>query len=290
MSTIGLQPTTQELVDGLFPPEFFRVDLSELIDELRRKRGSRDRGAAGRPKAGQKALLSGKDFILPDLIGHADNGDLSVRIGAWSDSVQLEQVFRLVERAEQMLPTFSGFSYAEQQLEKRRYLDYLKRVPRQESERTARRKELETWQQGGPEAESNFHSWWECKERRRQAAFLRKANRLANCRVSGRRLDCRDHPEEHQFYGEFKCQCRYCRGCGADIFSELFQKYVGLWPTVEGLLPAAGFRSRVVVAKLDFTAVNLGRMPIPREIREFNQDIRECIRLALRELAIGPKH
>jgi len=289
MSNMDLQPATRELVKGLFPPEFFRVDLRELTDELRRNRCSRDYGSFGRPKPGQKVLLSGKDFILLDLVGHADNGDLSVLVGSSSDRVQLEQVIRLAERAEQMLPTFSSLSYAEQQLEKRRYLDYLKRVPKQESERTSRKKELETWQQGGLEADGNFGSWWERKQRRRQAAFSRKANRLANCGFSGRRLDCRDHPEEHQFYGEFKCQCRYCRRCGADIFSGLFHKYVGLWPTVKGLLPAAGFRSQVVIAKLDFTAVNLGRMPTPPEIREFNQDIRGCMRRALQESGIASK-
>jgi hypothetical protein len=102
-------------------------------------------------------------------------------------------------------------------------------------------------------------------------------------------MGCRNHPHEHQFFGEFKCQARYCRRCGADIFSALFHKYVGLWPVVVGLLPASGFRSRVVIAQLDFTAVNLGRMPTSKEIREFNQDIRECMRRALRELGIESK-
>src|SRR5437879_3573436 len=91
------------------------------------------------------------------------------------------------------------------------------------------------------------------------------------------------------FFAEFNCQCRYFRRCGTDIFAALFGKYVGLWLTVKTLLPLHGFRSQVVIAKLDFTSVNLGRMPTAQEIREFNQDIRECMRRAARERGIGSK-
>ena len=101
-------------------------------------------------------------------------------------------------------------------------------------------------------------------------------------------MDCRDHAE-HVFFGEFKCQCRYCPRCGPGVFAALFGKYVGLWPTVKSLLPRNGFRSRVVIAQLDFTAVNLGRMATPEEIRDFNQDIRECVRRTLRESGFGSK-
>ncbi len=288
MTTGELQPETQELIDGLFPPGFFQINLDQLVEEQKRKKGG-DRKPVHRVKAGQKPLLSGKDFILPELVGHAENGDLSVSIGAASDTPQLAQVFRLAECGEEALPTFAEMPYAEQQLEKRHYFDFLKRTPKQELEESARRADLETWKRGGPEAEANFQLWFETRLQRRRTAFLRKANRLANCGVSGRRMDCRNHPDEHQYFSEFQCQCRYCRRCGANIFSGLFHKYLGLWPTVADLLPANGFRSRVVVAQLDFTAVNLGRMPAPREVREFNQDIRECICRILREMDIDSK-
>ena len=62
---------------------------------------------------------------------------------------------------------------------------------------------------------------------------------------------------------------------------------MGLWPTVSRLLPPNGFRCSTVIAKLDFTAVNLERMPLPTEIREFNQDIRECMKRVCREMGIG---
>ena len=91
------------------------------------------------------------------------------------------------------------------------------------------------------------------------------------------------HPD-HQFFGSFNCGVRYCRSCGAAIFSELFGKYMGLWPIVEKLTVQPGFRSQNVIATLDFTAVNLYRMPVPKDIREFNQDVRACIQRVMAKL------
>lgn len=172
------------------------------------------------------------------------------------------------------------------QLERRRYTDYLRRVPCKEIDRIARDEEFATWRMGGLDAESNFRLWWERKQTRKKNALIRKANRLANCGTCGRRLDCRDHPD-HVFYGKFGCGTRYCRQCGERIFSSLFGKYVGLWPTVQALLPLNGFRSKVVIAALDFTTVNFHRMPKQKEIREFNQDVRECMRRVLNELGVA---
>jgi hypothetical protein len=288
MGTIDLHPVTQALADSLFPPGFFEVDLRRLAEEKSKTKRRRASKTAGGMRAGQKQLLAARDFILPERISHADNGDLSVSIVGSTDSVQLEQVFRLAERGEESLPSFSALPYAEQQLERRRYIDYLKRQPGKEAQRIARQEEMEVWRRGGSEAEANFFSWWERKQTRKKNAMLTKANRIANCGTSGRRMDCRDHAE-HLFFGAFKCQCRYCRQCGADVFSALFGKYVGLWPTAKTLLPPNGFRAQVVIAKLDFTAMNLGRMPTSGEIREFNQDIRECVRRVLGKLGVGSK-
>jgi hypothetical protein len=287
MGSVEIQPVPEAL-DALFLPEVFEADPRPVAEQKSRKTRSKISKSAGGRRSGQKPLLSGKDFILPELIGHCDNGDQSVSVGSSSDDVHLAQVLRLAERGEESLPGFSDLSPAEQALQKRRYFDYLKRVPKKEMERTVRREDLATWRQGGPLAESNFLDWWQRKQARKRAALFKKANRLANCGASGRRMDCSDHPE-HLFFAGFECQCRYCRGCGAKIFAALFGKYVGLWPIVKILLPSNGFRSRVVIAKLDFTAVNVGRMTTPEEIREFNQDIRECMRRTLREMGIGSK-
>jgi hypothetical protein len=285
MGSVEVHPGSNLLADELLSPQLFGVDPPLLgKDAYGKAPGRKSRPVAPR-RAGQKLLLEAKDFVLPELVKHADNGDLSVSIAPSTDAVQVEQILHLAECGEEITPSFSDLPYAEQQLEKRRYLDYLKRVPKREIQGAIRREDLETWRRGGDEAESNFLTWWERKQWRKRSALLRKANRLANCGVSGRRLDCSGHAG-HQFYAGFNCQSRYCRRCGADVFAELFGKYVGLWPTVLRLLPPRGFRSSTIIAQLDFTAVNLERMPLPAEIREFNQDIRECMKRVCREMGL----
>ena len=65
-----------------------------------------------------------KDFVLPELVGKADNGDLSV--GGCVDDTQLKQVFVLAE-VEEEHREFAALGLAEQHLEERRYKDFLKR-------------------------------------------------------------------------------------------------------------------------------------------------------------------
>jgi hypothetical protein len=225
-------------------------------------------------------LLQAKDFILPELVAHEDNGDLSV-VGGCTDAVQLAEVFVLAEVREERRE-FGVLSAAEQQLERRRYKDWLKR----NAKKSRNSDELDVWLTGGAGAEENFRDWWERKEERRRTGLLRKANRLANCKVTGRRLDCSQNPD-HRFFGVFNCGNRYCRHCGPSIFSELFGKYMGLWPIVEKLVVQPGFRRSNVIATLDFTAVNLGRMPLPKEIRDFNRDVRACIKRVTAKLGIS---
>jgi hypothetical protein len=224
-------------------------------------------------------LLRAQDFILPELVGRADNGDLSVA-GACIDAVQLSEVFALAEAKDERRE-FSSLSPADQQLERRRYKDWLKRNIKKGNCSD----ELEMWVQGGADAEENFRGWWDRKEARRCTSLERKANRLANCAVTGRRLDCSRDPD-HKFFGTFHCGNRYCRHCGPAIFVELFGKYMGLWSVAEGLVVRPGFRNLNVIATLDFTAVNLGRMPSPKEIREFNQDVRTCIKRVMAKRGI----
>src|SRR5215472_642943 len=282
MKRIGLHPEIEALADSLFLPGFFDVDLHQLTKRNKRERTSKP---ARGMRPGQKPLLSGRDFVLPELVQRADNGDLSVSVRDSIDEVKLQQIFRLAEQSEEQSPNFEDLPHTEMQLERRRYTDYLRRVPCKEIDRIARDEEFATWRIGGPDAESNFRSWWERKQTRKKNALIRKANRLANCGTCGRRLDCRDYPD-HVFYGKFGCGTRYCRQCGERIFSSLFGKYVGLWPTVQALLPSNCFRSKVVIAALDFTAVNLYRMPKQKEIRDFNQDVHKCVERVLKRLGI----
>jgi len=171
-------------------------------------------------KALGPGLLQAKDFILLDLVGREDNGDLSV-VGGCTAAVQLAEVLELAEVREERR-TFGLLSAADQQLESRRYKDWLKR----NAKKGRNCDELATWLERGAEAECNFRDWWERKEDRRLTGLLRKANRLANCRVTGRRLDCSQNPD-HKFFGTFNCGNRYCRQCGPAIFSDLFGKYMG---------------------------------------------------------------
>jgi hypothetical protein len=262
---------------SLFNPAFV-PDAAEIRNTLSR----RPKTVTASPviSSASPGLLKTRDFILPELVGYADNGDLSV--GGCVDPVQVEQVFQLADADEQKLRALQSLSYAEHQLERRRYQDWLKR----QASKGERTEEQAEWSRLGPSAEGSFVAWWTRKEERRRTSLLRKANRLANCGVTGRRLDCSAHPEEHRFYGSFTCGVRYCRSCGTRIFSELFGKYMGLWSSVKDLVVRPGFRSATIIATLDFTAVNLGRMPTPEEIRDFNQDVRICVRLALQQLDV----
>jgi hypothetical protein len=70
-------------------------------------------------------LLKARDFVLPAFVGYTEGGDLAV--GGCVDQVQLEQVFRLAEADAQVRSEFCELCFAEQQLQKRRYWDWLKR-------------------------------------------------------------------------------------------------------------------------------------------------------------------
>jgi hypothetical protein len=110
-----------------------------------------------------------------------------------------------------------------------------------------------------------------------------KAKRQAMCGVYGRRCDCSNTACRFRGYRPFRCKNRYCSGeCGRLAYNALFKKYLGLLPVAEKLVAGnrvAGNRARVI-AKLDFTTINLGRMPTRDEVRAFNA----CIKLFLRAL------
>jgi len=271
MSVSQVQP---ELIPGV------------LIPHLDPHSGARGYGQGGcppaRPPAGAKPLLSGKDFILPTYVDRADNGDLRIDPFA-CDLSTLEQVSALCEVQDQQLHVLSSLDFADLQLERRRYLDWLKREPKNGP---SRRDELKSWQRGGAQAEANFRLWWERKEEKRRTGLARKANRLAACGACGRPMDCSNNPD-HVFFGEYACEMRYCKRCGGKIFTDLFSKYMGLWPVVEKLVLKPGFRSSNVIATIDFTARNLYRMPNPEEIRRFNEDVRLCVQKVTAKLGLA---
>jgi hypothetical protein len=255
-------------------PVVERAGASEAVEPDHARTSSRPRSL--------KPVLSGPDFILPPAVTRAENGDLSLAVdfSVYKPST-LEQVFALAELEDAPARDLSSLTFAELQLEKRRYLDWLKREPKNKPSRCD---ELRSWLRGGPQANENLCLWFEEKEEKRRTALRRKANRLANCGTCGRPMDC-SQDANHTFYGEYACEMRYCTRCGEKIFADLFSKYMGLWSVVRPLLVTPG----VVIAKLDFTAVNLGRMPTSLEVRQFNEDIRECVAQTTRALGYDSK-
>ena len=112
-----------------------------------------------------------------------------------------------------------------------------------------------------------------------------KSQRQAVCGMYGRRCDCSNTACRFRGYRPFRCKNRYCPGdCGRLVYNTLFKKYLDLLPVVERLV--AGGRGRVI-AKLDFTTINLGRMPTGDEVRTFNGCIKRFCRAL--ERAMGFK-
>ena len=103
-----------------------------------------------------------------------------------------------------------------------------------------------------------------------------KAERHAVCGVYGSRCDCSDTDCRFRGFRRFRCKNRYCLACGRLAYNALFKKYLGLKPVADKL---AGRRG-VLIAKIDFTTVNLGRMPTGGEVRIFNA----CIKRFWRKL------
>src|SRR5689334_9065813 len=114
MGSVELQPVPQTLEDCLFAPEAFQLEPRHLAEGKSTVRGSQNPKPSRGRRSGQKPLLAAEDFILPELVSHADNGDLSVHVGCSADTTQVEQVFGLAECGEESLPSFSALPFAEQ--------------------------------------------------------------------------------------------------------------------------------------------------------------------------------
>jgi hypothetical protein len=126
-----------------------------------------------------------RDFKLPELVGRADNGDISV--GVCVDNVQVEQGFKLAKIQKLPLRTFAALPLNERRLEQRRH-DWLKRKI---SNGLLTPSDLESWRRSDTQSQADFLSWWQQKEQRRRASVLRKANRLAGGLRSVERPRCK---------------------------------------------------------------------------------------------------
>ena len=98
-----------------------------------------------------------------------------------------------------------------------------------------------------------------------------KAQRLACCARFARRIECAGG---HSFRQTFRCGLRFCRACAPRVFQELFAKYVGIEKLVEK-------RPHWVLARLDFTVRNTGKMPTADAIRAMNCAVRKTLKRLL---------
>jgi hypothetical protein len=117
-----------------------------------------------------------------------------------------------------------------------------------------------------------------------------KARRLVLCGRLGRPIN---HQSEQgachrKFFEPYFCREKYCTFCGPQQFRELFSKLQNaLTPVVEKLLRDGADRDRrMVIAKLDFTTRNDGRMPMSHDVHEFHADMRRFWRLVERIFGI----
>jgi hypothetical protein len=123
------------------------------------------------------------------------------------------------------------------------------------------------------------------EQMRRADALLRrgltnKGWRHVLCGVVGRRMECTYTQCRFRVYKRFRCRNRYCPNCGPVEFRRLMARYRRLSRVVEELVPNwkgdPHYRHRAeVVAKLDITTRNLGRMPTAEEVRLFNKLIKK---------------
>ena len=92
---------------------------------------------------------------------------------------------------------------------------------------------------------------------------------------------------DHTWHRVFRCGLRFCPLCMASVYESLFHDAIErLGPVASCLVPewpVAGHRPLRVIAKIDFTVRNTGKMPRAEEVRGFNRAIRRFfVRLARR--------
>jgi hypothetical protein len=118
--------------------------------------------------------------------------------------------------------------------------------------------------------------------------LLAKAKRLILCGRIGKRQNCRAN-DGHRFMRRFRCFGRYCETCGPKWFRKKFSDLLlALEPIVEHLVHDGAARGRrMVVAKLDFTVPNTGRMPTRAFVLQFHKDLHRFWRAAERRFGIS---
>ena len=117
----------------------------------------------------------------------------------------------------------------------------------------------------------------ECAKYLYEIGLEKKAQRRIACSVLWAARHCKSR---HRWRVAYQCGNRYCQNCGPKRAHRLQGE------SVQKLTPvAAEIRAQnrsTVIASIDFTWRNTGRMPDRNEIRFFNECIRKCFRILAR--------
>lgn len=123
-----------------------------------------------------------------------------------------------------------------------------------------------------------------------KAGLKTKATRQAYCGLFGKTVACETC--ETKFYITNGCENRYCPHCARRIFDKLFKEYLKLQPVAQRIVPYWPIRpgQRIpmhhVIAKVDIMPINTGVMPIPAEIRKFNENVRKFFRVVAEKFVL----
>jgi hypothetical protein len=111
-----------------------------------------------------------------------------------------------------------------------------------------------------------------------------KARRLVVCGRLGHRIDHQKNRNacHRKYFNPYFCREKYCTFCGPQQFRELFAKLQNALSRVAETLVSEGSRKgrNTIIAKLDFTVPNHGRMPTREEVQKFHADLRRFWRAA----------
>lgn len=129
-------------------------------------------------------------------------------------------------------------------------------------------------------------------DEQKSKSFRAKAKRLAWCGIIGHAKDCTKYEcrdKRGRFFKRHDCKLRYCPRSGPKAFRELYFKHLGRLAIVAEALAThrEGNCGRRVIAQIDITLRNIGRMPSTEQVRVFNKRIRRLFRRVERQLRVS---
>jgi hypothetical protein len=123
-----------------------------------------------------------------------------------------------------------------------------------------------------------------------ELGLTKKAQRQLACGLLWSVVAC---PDGHRYKIAYECGLRYCRRCGKKAAAQLFAKHIDRIKRVAARLvpcwpPHPGHKPKQVVAKMDFTLRNTGKMPDAQRHRELTIAIKNFRRGIEKEFGLKP--